>query len=51
MSEIVKELERAQQGFDKICESIKDSKFSTYDIFKGFQPFSCFDLTNDSPNC
>jgi hypothetical protein len=50
MSAIVKELERAQQGFDKSCESIKDGKFSTYDMCKGFQPFSGFELTNDSPN-
>jgi len=30
MSAIIKELERAQQGFDKSCESIKDGKFSPY---------------------
>jgi hypothetical protein len=63
-SAIVKELERAQQGFDKNCDSIKGSigRPTIYDrsmpssqsmiwkVYKIFQPLTGFDLTNDSPN-
>ena len=50
MSAIVKELERAQQGFDKSCESVKDDRFSAYDVCKKFQPLNGLESTNDSPN-